>query len=111
MRQPDIFEFLNVHHFLQQMYAYRKFAEKNFSYQMWAEEMGIKDRSYLRQVVMGKRGVNAEMIERFLLNMKLNELEQQYFHILNEYSTTTTNELRDELGKKLIGLIKQKETL
>lgn len=111
MRQPDIFEFLNVHHFLQQMYAYRKFVEVNFSYQLWAEEMGIKDRSYLRQIVTGRRSVNGDLIERFRSNLKLSDIEGQYFCILNDYSVASSDEIRDELGKKLISLIKMKESL
>ncbi len=111
MKPPDIFEFLNVHHFLQQTYVYRKSVERHFSYQRWADEMSIKDRSYLRQVVTGQRSINAEMSEKLQLNIKLSTLELQYFRALIEYSTANDKDARDELGKKLVNLIKQKESV
>ncbi|QLY26476.1 TIGR02147 family protein [Bdellovibrio sp. KM01] len=111
MKTPDIFEFLNVHHFLEQIYVYRKSIESGFSYQRWADEMGIKDRSYLRQIVTGTRSVNSEMSEKLESNIRFTDLELQYFRALIEYSTADSKSQRDELGKKLVSLIKQKESV
>ncbi len=108
MKAPEIFNFLSVQHYLQKLYEYRKSTEKKFSYQFWAEEVGITDRSYLRQIVTGQRGLNNELAHQMAKQLGLTDLEYQYFVLLTEYSAADEVS-RNAIGIKLIELIKKRQ--
>lgn len=104
--QPDIKKYLNVYQYLQDIYAFRKKRDAKFSYEVWAKELGIKDKSYIRLIVLGKRPLNEKMTEALKKNLALSAQEQPYFQTLTQYTQSRNREYKEVFGRKLIELLK-----
>ncbi len=80
---PVIWEFLEPLQFLKAHYQYRKQRETHFSFAAWAQELGLKSRSFLRLVMIGKRSLTEDLGQQLSQNLKLNKSEALYFsHLL-----------------------------
>lgn len=104
--KPDIKKYLHVTQFLQDYYLFRKSEDSRFSFTMWAAEVGIKNKSYLRFLVMGRRPINEKMAAAFSKSLALNKEEHEYFLILIEFSQSKKTEQRKIFGRKLLSLLK-----
>lgn len=78
----DIGKYQNVCLLLQDYYSARKGSEASFSYGVWAQELGCKNRSYLRLVVMGKRPVNSTLLKSLLSSFQLNSQDEAHLTAL-----------------------------
>jgi uncharacterized protein (TIGR02147 family) len=99
--KPDIFAYLDVCLFLQDMYSYRKLANAGFSYESWARSMDVKSRSYLRFAIYRKRKISEELAQKFIINLGLNQNEKDYFVFLILYSQAKNPEQKKIFGEKL----------
>jgi len=106
--RPQIFEFINVQDFLISYYQYRKSKEHQFSYEIWAREAGIKSRSLLRMVVLGKRSLTSELAEILSYSFPFSSDELKYFFLLVEYGKAKNKEQRNFIWKKMLPLIQQR---
>ena len=103
---PEVKKYLNVFQFLQDCYQFRKNNTAEFSYETWADEIDVNDKSYLRMMVIGKRPLNLKMTDAFSKNLNLTGDEKTYFEILVQYTQSKTREHKELLGQKLISLLK-----
>lgn len=102
MKKPIIFEHLDLNNYLREIYNYRKITQKNFSYEIWAEQIGISSKSYLRSIVLGEQKVVAKLIPNFVQELSLNDDETSYFIMLAHYSAADDIKIRDIYGKQLV---------
>jgi uncharacterized protein (TIGR02147 family) len=79
LKAPAIWDFVEPVQFLKAQYQYRKSCEPDFSFATWAAELGLKSRSFLRLVLIGKRSLTEDLAHLFVQNLKLNKSETQYF--------------------------------
>lgn len=100
----NIKEFQNALTFLQQYYANRKSQDRQFSYEVWAQELSLKSRSYLRLVIVGQRPINEALVQAFTNFFKFTDEEAEYFSVLVEYTQCRKIEQRRTLGLKLVSL-------
>lgn len=107
--KPLIFDYLDVSSYLLDFYKYRKSGSKIFSYESWAQELGIKSRSLLRMVVMGERPLTPTLTKAISYGLPLNEQELKYFFLLVEYNRAKTKEQKNFFWKQMIPLIKSQE--
>lgn len=108
MKKPLVFDFIDAGSFLKEFYKHRKCTERNFSYESWALELGVKSRSYLRSVIIGKRSLSDQLIPQFCSNLKFTSEESQYFNLLAKYSLCKTIQTRELLAKQLVGFQQKK---
>jgi len=88
-KAPAIWEFVEPIEFLKAQYHFRKEREPHFSFASWAEELGLKSRSFLRLVLIGKRSLTEDMSHLFIQNLKLNKSETTYFtHLVGLHRAT-----------------------
>lgn len=106
-----LFTFLHITHYLQDLYTTRKAQDPNFSYDVWAKELGIKNRSFLRLVVVGKRSLNEELAQKLIHWIQLDAIEEAFFRDLIQYSQSKTQEQKRFFGKKLVGYLKKEVDL
>src|SRR5688500_15524072 len=99
--KPNVKKYLNVFQFLQDYYQFRKSQELQFSYEIWAKQLGLTDKSYLRLIVLGKRPINTKVAEALGSKLDFSSDEQNYFFILIQYTQSRTREHKDVFGKKL----------
>ncbi len=77
-------KYLNVHLFLQDYYHHRKKQNPEFSYEVWAKELGASGKSYVRMMVLGHRPINTKMAEAFADNFAARWDRSRVFHNLGE---------------------------
>lgn len=110
LKKPDLKEYLSLHHYLSDLYSFRKKTEWGFSYETWAQELGLANRSYLRQLVIGRRGITSATADQICHRLNFDQQEREYFHLLLLYSKATSTEQKNLYGRKLRQLIKSDYT-
>lgn len=105
-KSPELKNYINVHQFLEDFYRFRKQTDDSFSYDIWAQEIGIKNRSYLRLIVIGKRAVSEETVNLLCRYFKFQDKQEEYFRMLVGYSKSKSHEQKKLYGKKLTALMR-----
>lgn len=75
----SIWSFVDPIEFLRRVYEVRKEKQRGFSYQVWAQELGLKSRSFLRLVLIGKRSLTGDLAIKLIQNLNLKKQEAQFF--------------------------------
>lgn len=104
--KPALHDYLDIHDYLKDLYAYRKRTEEGFSYESWAQELGFHNRSFLRQVIVGRRSLTEDTIKILCERLNLGPVDREYFHLLVLYSRARSPEQRNLYGRKLRQLIR-----
>lgn len=104
--KPELHNYLDIHDYLKDLYTYRKKSETGFSYESWAQELGFHNRSFLRQVIVGRRSLTEATIQVLCERLNLNSIDREYFHLLVLYSRARSPEQRNLYGRKLRQLIR-----
>lgn len=106
LSKPELRTYLDIHQYLEDLYRYRKQTEISFSYESWAQELDLKNRSYLRQIVIGRRSITEGTIKIFCDRLNLQGADREYFNLLVLYSKSRNQEQRNLYGRKLMQLLK-----
>lgn len=101
-QRPNIFEYLDLKSYLGDVYNYRKTKEASFSYQRWADEMGIRSRAYLRAIVIGEKAAQESLTSSLLKGLQLSEDEAEQFILLLRAETAATPELKQLHTRQLM---------
>ncbi|WP_168196404.1 TIGR02147 family protein [Bdellovibrio sp. NC01] len=109
-KKPSVTEYLSVHHYLNDLYKYRKQTEPDFSYELWAQELDFKNRSFLRQIVTGRRGLTSDTAKQLAVRLNFQGIERQYFDLLVQYSRARSLEKQSLLGRELMSLLKSEHS-
>lgn len=105
-KAPSVFEYLSATSYLKDYYDYRKGLNSGFSYETWSDELGLKSRSFLRMMVIGKKRITEKLVEALCQNNFLTSQEREYFQCLVGYSQSGKSAEKEILGKRLIQIIK-----
>ncbi len=93
-QRPIVYDYRDLTEYLKDFYKYRKRNEPSFSYEKWAEEMGLKSRSYLRYLVLGEKIPSAGLLPSLLKGLQLDDEETSYFITLFNYQSAPNNEIK-----------------
>lgn len=104
--KPNIKNYLNVYQYLKDLYSYKKKINSKFSYQVWANELSIKNKAYLRLIILGQRPLTEEITKRISNSEFTTKDEKNYFSYLVEYTQSTTQEQKSIFGKKIASFLK-----
>ncbi|WP_413576126.1 TIGR02147 family protein [Bdellovibrio sp. HCB290] len=107
LKKPLLRDYLSVSYYLHDLYQYRKATEEQFSYESWAQELGFQHRSFLRQVVIGRRALTEKTARQICERLFFTPSEQEHFMILAHYSKSRSAREREAFGKRLIQLLEQ----
>lgn len=111
MERPQVKNYLNCFQFLQDIYRFNKITTENFSYQIWCHNLGMRSKSYLRFVILGKRKISKELLFKILCWLDFqNKSDEDYFLHLVQYSQTEDEKLKTVISKKMIDLIKLEDS-
>ncbi|MDG0816319.1 TIGR02147 family protein [Bdellovibrio svalbardensis] len=105
-KKPQLKDYLDVSHYLKDLYGYRKATEDGFSYESWAQEVGFQHRSFLRQVVIGRRALTDATAKQLGERLFFTKPEQEHFQTLARYSKCRTKQERDVYGQRLMQILK-----
>lgn len=112
--RPNVRSYLDANQFLQDMYKYLKHhstKKEKFSYELWAQEMGVKSKSYLRFAILGQRGISAELAQKISDSLKFEGLDREYFTVLVVYTQTRQKEQKNLLGRRLTQLLRSESNM
>lgn len=102
--KPVLWDHVEVISYLRAYYDYRKQQSADFSYAIWASELQIKSRSFLRLLLTEKRSLTEDMAANFTHALKLNQKEIRYFNHLVALARTTKIESQELHGRELLRL-------
>jgi uncharacterized protein (TIGR02147 family) len=105
-KKPELQSYLSVHHYLEDLYLFRKKNEPGFSYDSWSQELDIKSRSFLRQVVIGRRSLTENLTKLFCERLNLYGADRDYFELLVQYSNSKNQQTKNIVGKKMMQMLK-----
>ncbi|KHD87004.1 MAG: hypothetical protein OM95_16770 [Bdellovibrio sp. ArHS] len=103
---PDVKSYLNIYQFLQDSYQYLK-KSGDFSYEIWAQKLGVASKSYLRFAVLGQRKISDVLAQRLCEFFQLSETDREYFLLLVLYTQTKQEAQRNLYGRKLTQLLRR----
>lgn len=101
---PIIFEYMDIRHFLQDFFKYRKTLNPKFSYGMWSQQLGFSNKTLLRLIVLGKRKITPKTRQRLKDFFNFDAHSEVYFEVLVDYSQTSSSTQKNALGQQLIQL-------
>jgi uncharacterized protein (TIGR02147 family) len=108
MKQPCLYQYLDVSLYLKDFYKFKKSSAPSFSYEFWANEIGFKSRGHLRDIIIGKAELTESLIPVFIKGLKLNPNETEHFTLLVRYSTAKSEITKAIYGKILMANWKAK---
>lgn len=108
MKQPCLYQYLEISLYLKDLYKFKKSAISSFSYDLWAKEIGFKSRGHLRDIVIGKAELTESLIPVFIKGLNLNTTEIEHFTLLVRYSTAQSDITKAIYGKLLMANWKAK---
>jgi uncharacterized protein (TIGR02147 family) len=106
-KKPQLKDYLDISHYLKDLYNYRKATEEDFSYELWAQEVGFQHRSFLRQVVIGRRALTDVTAQQLCERLFFTKPEQEHFLTLARYSKSRNKQEREALGQRLMQILKE----
>jgi uncharacterized protein (TIGR02147 family) len=98
---PDLFSYLSLKDYLEDLYRFRKLKEPGFTYERWAAELGFSSRSFMKMLVSQKRRFTPDVTKVFVQSRGFSEEEIGYFSTLISYAQAETSELRNVFLDKI----------
>lgn len=102
--QPDLYDYLEIAQFLEDVFAFRKATEAGFSYSVWASELGLSNKTVLRFILKKERRISTKSVNLFVRNLKLSPADATYFEVLVSYSQAKSKTDKQSFGASLIKL-------
>jgi|SaaInlStandDraft_7_1057024.scaffolds.fasta_scaffold10718_2 hypothetical protein len=105
----DIFSFLKLSDFLKFYYEMVKSTRPQWSYQVWAQQLGLKSNTSLTKVINGQRKVGTDLKLALLNFFDFNDSEASYFNLLVNYDRAIYDDLqmaqflKPEIEKRFLG--------
>jgi len=83
---PDIYAYCNFRYFLRDYYEERKKVQPSFSYQFFANKAGFKSKSFIFNLIAGKKALSKSALFAIAQAMDLNKPETAYFEALVNFN-------------------------
>lgn len=107
MSKPSVLDYLDIHLYLKDVYKYNKRHILHFSYDLWAQELRLKSRAYLRSVIIGEKTLSPSLTPQFVEYFNFNDLEIEHFLNLVQLKNCEDEKLKVFLSKKVLHLWKK----
>jgi uncharacterized protein (TIGR02147 family) len=100
---PNIFEYMDYREYLEDYYLDRKRENPGFSFQVFANIAGFRSKSFIKEVIDGKKRLTKESAEKFNNVLKLGEKAFSYFLDLIELEHADSLDKKNYYLEKLQG--------
>jgi uncharacterized protein (TIGR02147 family) len=98
---PSIYEYLDYRKFLRDFYHEKKCKNPHFSYQMWAHGTGFRSKSYLPEVISGKKNIADDAIDSIARSLGLDGKAFAYFEVLIAFNQAKTHDQKARTWARL----------
>lgn len=102
MMQPYIFQFIDYRRLLKEFYAFQKESLEKFSFEMWSSELGLNHRSFLQNIINGRKKLPQELVQPLIDSMCLSTSEARYFELIVAWSNTKDDMKRSEYWDEIL---------
>ena len=92
----NLFTYLDYRKFLKDWYTQAKKERSSFSFRVFSKRAGFESPNFFKLVMDGKRNLTAKSLPKFIVGLKLNKQEQEFFQSLVAYTQASTHEEKDE---------------
>lgn len=101
----NLFEFADYRRFLEDYHARRQAQDASFTRMRFCADLGLPNtRSFLSDVIAGRRLLSRTYVERFTRALRMNEDEAQYFRVLVDFNQCSHDKEREILFEQLVSL-------
>lgn len=102
--KPSIYNFLDIIHYLDGYFKWRKNHNGKFTYSEWCKELNLGNKTTLRFILQRKRPISKATANAFKIQLGLELAEEYYFDYLLMYSQPKSEAERNAAGTKLIDI-------
>jgi uncharacterized protein (TIGR02147 family) len=102
-----LFEYFNYREFMQDFYISRKRENPNFSFNIFSELCGFKNKSVINNIIKGRINLSRQSIARVSNAMQLKGPEREYFEYLVRFNQAKGIDERNRLFHRLESIKKQ----
>ena len=105
--QVSVFDYSNYWEFLQDIMDKKKEENKNFSYHVLGQKLGLKHKSGVAAIIKGERkNLPKTVIKKLSQYLKFNSREEEYFMALVAFNEAKTIEDKNDYYKKMHNVIR-----
>lgn len=98
----SIYNYLNFREYLHDFYVEKKTENRSYSYQVLANKAGFKSKSFLADVIDGKKNLSEESVSALAKALALGDKEFTYFSTLVSFNQARSHRQRDHFFKQLV---------
>lgn len=101
----NLFEFADFRKFLEDYHARRQEQDASFTRMRFCADLGLPNtRSFLSDVIAGRRTLSKTYVDRFVRALRMDEDEAQYFRVLVDFNQCSHDKERELLFEQLVSL-------
>lgn len=109
--KPNIKRYTSVLKYLNEYYSYRRKLRPEFSYEIWAAELGFKSRTFIYLTCQGKRPLTLKFINILAQHLNLTANEKNHLLLLASYNKTKSPDLKSIFFDKILENLESKEDI
>ena len=98
----QIFHYTDYRQFLHDWYREAKKSRGSFSFRTFSKRAGFTSPNFFKLVMDGDRNLSEESLQKFIVGLKLNKQEQDFFRNLVFYNQSKDHEQKDRYYQNLI---------
>ena len=98
----NLFQYLDYRKFLRDWYQAAKKSRASFSFRTFSKRAGFQSTNFFKLVMDGERNLTEESLTKFVVGLKLNKQEQEFFRNLVFFNQAKTHEEKDLYYQRLI---------
>ena len=99
---PNIYRYDDFRAFLKEAFQYRKERDGDYSYRKFAKDAGIANPGYLLDVIVGKRTLSDNAVQKTAAAFGLNEAETEFFRLLVDFGQSKKDAQRQEIYREIL---------
>lgn len=100
-KMPELSEYLDYRQYLKAWYDEAKASNAAYSYTLFAQHLGFKSKSFLRDVIVGRRNLSQNSIYKIANGLKLSSSKKEFFRLLVAYNQAKSLEEKQNYGIEL----------
>ena len=93
----NLFRYTDYRAFLKDYYTTKKESRNNWSYNVWARQLGLRSSSMLVMILNGQRNPGKKLIAKIISDLHLNKEQAEYFKDL-----VRLHKAKDDIGLSLL---------
>lgn len=98
----SLFHFLDYRKFLKEWYQEAKKSRSGFSFRSFSKRAGFQSPNFFKLVMDGDRNLTEESLTKFMIGLKLNKQEQEFFRHLVFFNQAKNQKQKDFYYQKLL---------